>query len=530
MVHVRQSDWVFVYARPTVNNATVLDSAITWKIDDGSIAWFSRLKDTVISVWGAKPGTTRLTARIGTKSTTISIEVGPEALAAIYADARVLGVSPGGSSKVTAYTRTIDGNDAHGPLDWSSDDPTIAEVAADGTVFGKNAGSTHVHVRGGTAAASIAVHVPTEFTKVTAGFLHSCALKNDGRTFCWGENSSGQLGRAMASPTELPDSAKLPLRFAELRATPAGTCGRTISDEVYCWGIVVNRSLTPERIGFPEPIKQLTAGARHICALAFTGKVYCYGYGLAAAAPPNTIAEPTSEIPSPVAFVSVVAGSWHTCALDVSGEAYCWGEDDHGQLGDSLPEQTPNAGRITPARVAGGHHFISLFSGPIGTHTCGLSDSGANYCWGSYVESNTAATTASCRTLPPESGGVTRCSPVPVRVSIADALTFITTMGNSGCGLTAVGKLYCWGRTPDQNYATQSPRRLPEIIDFQQRFTDLAYGLDHVCGLNTDRVISCWGANQKEEAGQDFQIYVAPAPNLVYGRPRIASPTVIASP
>jgi hypothetical protein len=51
-----------------------------------------------------------------------------------------------------------------------------------------------------------------------------------------------------------------------------------------------------------------------------------------------------------------------------------------------------------------------------------------------------------------------------------------------------------------------------------------------MCGLNNDGLVYCWGANQSEQAGQDFQTYVAPPPNLVYGRTKITNPTVIASP
>ena len=36
-----------------------------------------------------------------------------------------------------------------------------------------------------------------ELIQVTAGYAHTCALRADGRFFCWGANDQGQLGSAV---------------------------------------------------------------------------------------------------------------------------------------------------------------------------------------------------------------------------------------------------------------------------------------------------------------------------------------------
>lgn len=74
-------------------------------------------------------------------------------------------------------------------------------------------------------------------------------------------------------------------------------------------------------------------------------------------------------------FASLTAGEEHTCGLTSSGAAYCWGFNVYGQLGrgDTLSASVP-------VLVAGGLTFISLTAG--GGHTCGLESSGAAYCWG----------------------------------------------------------------------------------------------------------------------------------------------------
>jgi alpha-tubulin suppressor-like RCC1 family protein len=37
---------------------------------------------------------------------------------------------------------------------------------------------------------------PNDFFDITAGDYHTCAIKNNGNVYCWGLNSTGQVGIA----------------------------------------------------------------------------------------------------------------------------------------------------------------------------------------------------------------------------------------------------------------------------------------------------------------------------------------------
>jgi alpha-tubulin suppressor-like RCC1 family protein len=76
-----------------------------------------------------------------------------------------------------------------------------------------------------------------------------------------------------------------------------------------------------------------------------------------------------------LAFQALSAGDYHTCGLTTSGAAYCWGLNVSGQLGDGT-----TANRASPVAVSGGLVFQALRAGRY--HTCGLTASGAGYCWG----------------------------------------------------------------------------------------------------------------------------------------------------
>lgn len=73
-------------------------------------------------------------------------------------------------------------------------------------------------------------------------------------------------------------------------------------------------------------------------------------------------------------FKFATAGSDHTCGLTTSGAAYCWAATV-GELGDGTTTK-----RITPVAVSGGFPFGSWTAGD--SHTCAVTNGGGAGCWG----------------------------------------------------------------------------------------------------------------------------------------------------
>jgi alpha-tubulin suppressor-like RCC1 family protein len=197
---------------------------------------------------------------------------------------------------------------------------------------------------------------------IRAGQSHSCGvLKADptGVTkqlpFCWGLNTSGQLGRTTFSTS--PD----------FRGTP---------DTVKFAGAVTGVDST-----------SITTGAQHSCVIAtlpagVAGTVYCWGdngygqLGSVTTLPVTASASPVAVAGLPPAATQISAGEFHTCAVVITGAAYCWGRNDFGQLGPA-----GGGGGSTPVPVPG--NFTSISVGA--TFTCGLTNAGAAsrvLCWG----------------------------------------------------------------------------------------------------------------------------------------------------
>jgi alpha-tubulin suppressor-like RCC1 family protein len=69
----------------------------------------------------------------------------------------------------------------------------------------------------------------------TEGFFHTCGETTQNRAYCWGDNSSGQLGDGTTTRRLTPVAVAGGLFFSQVSAG-AATCGRTPAAVAYCWG------------------------------------------------------------------------------------------------------------------------------------------------------------------------------------------------------------------------------------------------------------------------------------------------------
>jgi alpha-tubulin suppressor-like RCC1 family protein len=74
------------------------------------------------------------------------------------------------------------------------------------------------------------------FSGVSAGVRSACGVTTAGAAYCWGHNSSGQLGNGTTTNSLAPVAVSGGLTFAAVSAGDDATCGVTTAGAAYCWG------------------------------------------------------------------------------------------------------------------------------------------------------------------------------------------------------------------------------------------------------------------------------------------------------
>jgi alpha-tubulin suppressor-like RCC1 family protein len=301
--------------------------------------------------------------------------------------------------------------------------------------------------------------VPFRFKSISTGENHTCGLSHKGLAYCWGISGSGQLGSNAQNP-------RIPTPVLE----PQG--------------------------GQPLQFAQISAGNYHTCGITTAGKAYCWGAGIYGTLGTGTLSNSTRpvEVTNPVGepalqFASIAATSFHTCAITVAGKAYCWGENNSGQGGDG----TTTAKNLAPKAVSvstTGQALVFKHIGVDGARSCGLTTTGEAYCWGTNTLGGLGDGTLDSSTKP-----IAVAAPVGGSVLTFSHLS----LGSSDtCGVTETGGGYCWGSsaTTGANYGNLS--KIPVAVVAPAGGSVLVWqkiskGGLHGCGYTFNNAVYCWG-------------------------------------
>jgi alpha-tubulin suppressor-like RCC1 family protein len=234
-----------------------------------------------------------------------------------------------------------------------------------------------------------------EWASIATGWYTTCGLTTAGEIWCWGTNMGGCVGidpdleSAVPTPHLLSDT----MRFTKVAFGGFHGCGIRDDGSLWCWGLNSSGQLgvgdTEDRF---EPTESgctesecfgdwvaVAAGSFHTCAIREGGRLYCWGGGLNGQLGIGVIPDRDLSRAVPVAgrWRAVDGGQSHTCAIADDETLFCWGRNDLGQLGlgDLMRRDAP--ARVT---VPGGDGFLRLGLGR--EHTCVVRRDETLWCWG----------------------------------------------------------------------------------------------------------------------------------------------------
>ena len=339
-----------------------------------------------------------------------------------------------------------------------------------------------------------------QFEAVSAGRFYSCGLRADGTITCWGESNSGQ---AVA-----PDG-----RFTTIASGSWHSCGLRIDSTIKCWG----SDFSGEAEAPIGQFSSVSAGTTRSCGVRVNGTVACWGYDHAS---------PT-EAPDGQ-FTAVTTGPDHACGLRADRTAECWGRNDRGQAAPLFGRFTKiDAGdvhscglRTDNSIVCWGISSSGEADAPDGqfidvavtsTQSCGVGADGTIACWGNMHDRVTRALRGRFSAI--DGGAEAMCGvradlTVTCR-AVAEGLadtpsgdfSAVSAGDRHACGLRVDGSVVCWG--DNSHGQTDTP---------SGDFSAVSAGDRHACGLRVDGSVVCWGDNthgQTDAPDGPFQVISA---------------------
>lgn len=343
---------------------------------------------------------------------------------------------------------------------------------------------------------------------ITAGNAHTCEIRGT-VTYCWGENSAGQLGDGTTTQRLVPTPVLGGQVFVAVSAGLSHSCGLTAQGQAFCWGDNSTGALgdgtttshaVPTAVSGGLSFAQIAAANQSTCAITLQGEGRCWGSNFDGQLGNGT----TTDSPAPVpvsgghVFIRISASgefditSDHACAIDTNQAAWCWGANLDGELGDGSVNRS-----LTPVAVTGGLKFAEIALGGLGS--CGVTTAGELYCWG-----RAAGLQAAAPQLVP--GGFT--------------YTAVTLGDNHACARSAAG-WRCVGANGSGQLGDGSgqDQTTPVLPSGGRTYSTVAAGTGHTCGI-TATGSYCWGNNNGGQLGLgDIEFTSWPTPVPVAGAP-----------
>jgi len=326
----------------------------------------------------------------------------------------------------------------------------------------------------------------------------TCAITVQGVRYCWGDNGSGQLGSSTApDPQGVPVQTASSDRWVAVSMNSDSACAIRIDGRLFCWGnnpnILAQNSGsftadTPTQVhGGGTWKKIVVAGGytAHACGIKSDDTLWCWGYNGTGQLGNGSTS--TSYIPVQVGTATwsevsgggtFINGSYSTCGIQTNGSLWCWGSDDDGKLGNGAT----TGNQLSPVNISGAFTWKKVAVDV--RSACAIRTDDTIWCWG--LNDNGQLGIGS--TTPGSSES-------PVQVTDPGPWREVAALSAGFMAIKTNGTLWAWGNAFLGNgfpWVSITDAPIAAAPGTWRKISQNGYN-NHTMGIRTDNRLFAWG-------------------------------------
>ena len=363
------------------------------------------------------------------------------------------------------------------------------------------------------------------FTQIDAGLHHGCAVAADTTLWCWGGNTTYQLGlgnfiRQTMPQQVLTDDIALSEGWESVSAGYAHTCAVREDSTLWCWGDGnsgrlglgdTTLQITPQQVlagnsALEEGWKSVTTGELYTCAVRDDSTMWCWGFGLLGLGSANSETHLTPQLlfagddDLEEGWASITAGQRHTCAIREDTTLWCWGAGSFGQLGLGNNDTAGTPLQVFEGDSALSEGWTSVEAGHL--HTCGVRDDLTLWCWGENQSGHLGLGELVNHNTPQQV--------LAGDIDLEVGWTSVSAGHFHTCAMRDDLTSWCWGAgfRGQLGLGTSDQHETPQLVGSD--WVSVSAGAEHTHGLRSDGTAYSWGSNSDLQLGDGSEWKVFP--------------------
>lgn len=203
------------------------------------------------------------------------------------------------------------------------------------------------------------VGTSTNWKSVSAGGFHTLALKTDGTLWAWGSNTNGQLGDGTTNEQSIPKQIGIDI-WNTISAGHNFSLALKTDGTLWAWGANNDGQLgnatytdqyTPAKIG-TALWQAIETGYNSSLAIHNDGTLWAWGWKIGSVGPSDNSANIPTQI-GIAQWTSIALGEFHALGSQTDESTWSWGNNDWGELGTGLLNETTEPARLSAAKPSG---------------------------------------------------------------------------------------------------------------------------------------------------------------------------------